>query len=149
MSQFTIFDNHRKPYYPNQMEPEEKKELREKCIREGLSLYCRCNEQCEYGIRDKTWAIYPRSKTQVYKDWCPKSELYKRSMIYNKGFKINEKTGQINVYLSEPISEKRKKHKRQYTYSQQTRYGFAKISFNTTRKNYYIRYDKKDEHGSF
>lgn len=110
MAQFTIFDNHRKPYYPNQMEPKEKRELRERCIRERLNLYCRCNEQNEYGIRDKTWAIYPKSKTQVHKDWCPKSESYKRSMIYNKGFKINEKTGQINVYLSEPISEKKKKN---------------------------------------
>lgn len=110
MAQFTIFDNHGKPYYPNQMEPEEKKELRERYIRERLNLYCRCNEQNEYGIRDKTWAIYPKSKTQVHKGWCPKSELYQRNIKYNKGFQFNEKTRKFQVYLSESISEEKKEN---------------------------------------
>lgn len=110
MTQFIIKVSDGTKKRPNTMNAEEKRLLREKCINNDLKLFCICNQQCEYWVRDKTWAIYPTTKKQKHKDWCPKSDVYKKNSKYNKGFTITEKD-EFKVYLSESIFKNGNKRK--------------------------------------
>ncbi len=107
MAQFKIILSNTEIIYPNELTIEKKKELNDRCQNEGLKLFCGCNGKNEYGIRKNTWAIYPLSKENEHEDWCPKSKVYKRKIVYNKGFEVDEKSGNVQVYLAESIKNEK------------------------------------------
>ncbi len=108
MAQFRIKTSKNEILCPNDMDKYEKKSLYDKCKNENMKLFCNCNGNCEYKVRNGNWAIYPCSqgKQADHEDWCPKSKVYLNKHDYNAGFLIDDETGEVRVHLSEPLTHR-------------------------------------------
>ena len=162
MAQFTLITNKNEEIYPNEIDLEERKNLYEKIANEGLRLYCKCNLECEYRIRNNSWAIYPCSQgnQEKHEDWCSKSLRYQINRGYNSGFLMDEDTGEVQVHLSEALSPPREDdgnvadnieviHRREGRRYPQDQQGEISISAMIKKMNMltfkHVAFSKKDE----